>query len=217
MLLSRYQGGPLQPQPVSDGSFRDALARGQGFDVVDRGEGIERSCDGLSLERLRVDTKDALGAEQEQDIQVGPVLDQDRLGCGADQVEAPHHHLAGARAIDPGRGEMAPDQGSRGQAPTEFFEDEHRIGAAQAEATGGFGQPEIEDPHLREFVPEGAIEGVLLLEVAQLVDRDSTLAEAADPLLKRFLVGMDSEIHFPSRRSLLLPSGASATRGCAAR
>ena len=76
-----------------------------------------------------------------------------------------------------------------------LFEDQHRLGGPQADATAGLGLAQTEDAHLGQLAPEASVEAALLLELAQLIDRHAPLAEGADALLQRLLVRVHPEVH----------------------
>ena len=102
---------------------------------------------------------------------------------------------------------MAPDQRARHQPPAQLGEDQHRLGHAEREAAARLGQAQLEHAHLGQVAPERAVEPARR-QLAQLVERDPSLAEGADPGAQRFLILVDPEIH---QRSLGRPRMRSAT------
>ncbi len=145
----RHQAATSGPATGSPG--------GQRGDRPHRGERVHRPGERRGLAARAGSRRSTPSSDSDQqDVEVGEVLDDHRQRAGArgpgrralDQAD---HHRAVVGPVDQPGGQVGGDQGPGHQRPAELLEDQGRLGQAEAHAAGLLGQAEVEHPGLAQL------------------------------------------------------------------
>ena len=213
--------GPV-PQPhrgrVRAGHRR---ASGQVGHGPQRGQRVHRAGHGHGVDRPGVDGRHTVRRQDEEDVEVGQVLDQHR-GHTARRPAVPLDHpddgRAGVGAVHQAGGQVRGHERPGDEGPPQLLEDQGGLGQSQSDAAVGLGHAQVEDPGVTQFRPCATVDHVIgRLEGPDPLEAEPALAQPSDPLGQVDLEFRQFEVHVPTSRSPGRPSGRApwGARGCA--